>query len=401
MIHISKEDAKKFLVNYQGLASFSKGKEAMEAYIQKVGCIQFDPLNVVGRNTDLVMQSRIQDYNPKMLEELLYTDRVLIDGWDKMMSVYHLKDWPSLKRVREAHVRENLYVMRNRGMYEALEHLDTVKEILRTEGAKFSREIDLSGGEKGRWSSNKYSNVALDHLYHMGEIGVAKKANSQKCFDVIENLVEEQILKSEDPFVSEDEFLRWYIVRRIGSVGMLWSRNGGGWLGHFISDKKKRDQMICQLVEEDRICSVQIEGIKDPLYIRKEDLVDLESIQAVDQEEIRILAPLDNLLWDRGLLEALFDFSYSWEVYVPQNKRKYGYYVLPVMYGENIVARFEPAKKVTGEPLKIMKWWWEEKVEIHDDLLVAVEKGLDRFSKYLGVSNNSKGFIQEILQDRK
>lgn len=396
MICITKEEAKRFLVNYQGLSSFVRGKEGIENYIKKVGCIQYDPLNVVGRNTDLVMQARVLDYRPEMLEELLYKDRKLIDGWDKMMSIYHLKDWPYLKRIREAHVRENLHVMKQRGMHEALDYLDTVKEILRAEGAKYSREIALSGGQKGRWSSNKYSNVALDHLFHMGEIGIAKKTNSQKCFDVIENLFEEQLLRSEDPFTTEDEFLRWYILRRIGSIGMLWSRNGGGWLGHFISDKKKRDQVIRQLVEEDCICPIQIEGVKDQLYIRKENSSDLQNLKELEKKEIRILAPLDNLLWDRGLVEVVFDFNYSWEVYVPQDKRKYGYYVLPVMYGENIIARFEPVKSTLGEPLQIKNWWWEEKVDIDENMIRAIKDGLQQFSFYLEITNDSDEYMNKI-----
>ncbi|MBN2222206.1 MAG: winged helix DNA-binding domain-containing protein, partial [Vallitaleaceae bacterium] len=274
--------------------------------------------------------------------------------------------------------------------------LDTVKEILRAEGAKYSREIALSGGQKGRWSSNKYSNVALDHLFHMGEIGIAKKTNSQKCFDVIENLFEEQLLRSEDPFTTEDEFLRWYILRRIGSIGMLWSRNGGGWLGHFISDKKKRDQVIRQLVEEDCICPIQIEGVKDQLYIRKENSSDLQNLKELEKKEIRILAPLDNLLWDRGLVEVVFDFNYSWEVYVPQDKRKYGYYVLPVMYGENIIARFEPVKSTLGEPFQIKNWWWEEKVDIDESMIRAIKDGLQQFSFYLEITNDSDEYMNKI-----
>lgn len=226
-ITITKQDAKNYLVNYQGLNHFQQGKSSIEQYIKKVGCIQFDPLNVVGRNPDLVMQARIKDYQSDMLNELLYVDRILVDGWDKMMSIYHVNDWPYMKRIRAEHVRTNINIMKHRGTHEALKYLENVKDVLEKEGPKFSREIHLSGTQKGRWSSNKYSNIALDHLFHAGEVGIVKKSNSQKCFDVIENLLDKSLLDSSEPFSSEDAF-QWYIKRRIASVGMLWFRNGGG-----------------------------------------------------------------------------------------------------------------------------------------------------------------------------
>lgn len=396
-IYITKEEAKNFLVNYQGLSKLQEGKLSIENYIKKVGCIQFDPLNVVGRNPDLVMQARIKDYKPKMLEELLYSDRFLVDGWDKMMSIYHMNDWPYMKRIRDAHADENISVMRHRGTLEALNYLEKVKEILKEEGPKFSREINLSGVEKGRWSSNKYSNIALDHLFHIGEVGIVKKHNSQKCFDVIENILDKNVLETNESFISEDAFIKWYIKRRIASVGMLWSRNGGGWLGHFIFDKKKRAYLLEMLVEEGDLSQVSIEGIDDMFYVLKEHSIDLKHVEKSEMKEVRVLAPLDNLLWDRGLVETVFEFKYSWEVYVPESKRKYGYYVLPVLYGDNIIARFEPLKSAKGTPLQIRKWWWEEGVEINETLIREIESGLSRFSKYLGLEDDSDAYMRLIL----
>lgn len=397
-VHISKEEAKMFLVNYQGLGKFQYGKSGMVDYIKKVGCIQFDPLNVVGRNPDLVMQARIKDYHPDRLSELLYEDRVLVDGWDKMMAIYHIKDWPYMKRIRDEHVKSNLNIMKHRGTQEALTYLEKVKEILRKDGPKFSREINLCGVEKGRWSSNKYSNIALDHLFHMGEIGIIRKNKSQKCFDLIENLFDKTLLESKDPFASDDAFIKWYIKRRISSIGMLWGRNGGGWLGHFISDKMKRDIWLQALVDEEELSLVFIEDIEEPFYVLKENLKDLMSVQKNESKEVKILAPLDNLLWDRALVEAIFDFKYSWEVYIPKNKRKFGYYVLPVMYGENIIARFEPVKPTKGAPFQMRKWWWEEGVDINAPLIGAIEMGLSQFSSYLGIEKDSNAYRHMLLK---
>lgn len=102
VITMSKEELRKFLVVYQGLYTNNTfiGEEGIKDFIKRVGCVQYDPLNVVGRNADLVMQSRIEDYDPIILEDLLYKKRELIDGWDKMMAIYSAEDWRYFRRVR-------------------------------------------------------------------------------------------------------------------------------------------------------------------------------------------------------------------------------------------------------------------------------------------------------------
>jgi uncharacterized protein len=108
---------------------------------------------------------------------------------------------------------------------------------------------------------------------------------------------------------------------------------------------------------------------------------------------VRFLAPLDNMLWDRLMVYKLFDFQYSWEVYLPIEKRKYGYYVLPVLYQNKIIARMEPEKHEVGKPFTIKNWWWEEGIPINSKLKSAIKIGLNIFSEYL----NADGIDKESL----
>jgi uncharacterized protein YcaQ len=101
------------------------------------------------------------------------------------------------------------------------------------------------------------------------------------------------------------------------------------------------------------------------------------------------LAPLDNLMWDRRLLEELFDFYYRWEVYTPPSKREYGYYVLPVLYGDRFVARFEPVRQKKSGSLTIKNWWWESGANLTGEMCTALEESLERFSIYLNISQIS------------
>ena len=130
---------------------------------------------------------------------------------------------------------------------------------------------------------------------------------------------------------------------------------------------------------------VIIEGISEPFYMQTAAQPLLESLPQ-PAAKITFLAPLDNLMWDRGMVQQLFDFAYTWEVYVPEAKRKYGYYVLPVLYRDKLIARMEPAVHRGTNPLVIKNWWWEPGVKKSAAVLRAVDDGLARFAKYLGAS---------------
>lgn len=385
-ILINKEQARTYLVAYQGINQDRLStRNDIESIVKKLGCIQYDPLNVVGRNADLVLQSRVNDYKTSILDELLYSDRVLIDGWDKMMSIYHVDDWANFKPVREAHSQEAISIMKYRGNLSALNILDEVRMVINKEGPVFSRELKIGGRMPSAWGHGKHSSVALDYLFHAGEIGVHHKKNAQKSFDIISNLLTEETLLQNPDYKSSDDFLAWYITRRIRSVGFLWSKSGGGWLGHFISKKVNRTKAIKSLIDKNILRIVMIEGIKDEFYIHKDDVDQLLNCHTNNSSSF--IAPLDNLIWERTMTELIFDFEYRWEVYVPEIKRKYGYYVLPVVMGNKFIARFE-ADKYRGEDyLSILNWWWEEGIEITDDVKYSVKDSLKKFCLYLGAKD--------------
>jgi uncharacterized protein YcaQ len=138
-----------------------------------------------------------------------------------------------------------------------------------------------------------------------------------------------------------------------------------------------------------------VEGIADRLYIRKEDAQYLEQPVEFDGE-MRVLAPLDNFLWDRLLIEKLFGFKYSWEVYLPVEKRKYGYYVLPVLYRNQLVARFEPEQHRGTEPPRIKQWWWENAAAA-PELAAAAESGLKQFAAYLGAEGFDPASVPGLI----
>jgi hypothetical protein len=164
----------------------------------------------------------------------------------------------------------------------------------------------------------------------------------------------------------------------------------------------QRGAAIRRLHEQGKIIRVRVEGLpKETLYIRKQDLPTLEAAGSgrQPQKSAAILAALDNAMWDRSLLRGIFDFNYTWEVYVPEPKRKYGYYVLPVIYGDHFVARFDPAYDKPSHTFTIQNWWWEKGVTKNDAaMLAAIGTCLKAFCAYLRTDHLILG--EAIRKDR-
>ncbi|QMV42639.1 winged helix-turn-helix domain-containing protein [Cohnella cholangitidis] len=378
-IVLTRLQAKRFLLLYHGLNRDSEfiGKEGILSYIRRVGCIQFDPLNVVGMNPELVLQSRITDFDRNMLWELLYQERKLIDYWDKNMSIFPLEDWPYFSRRRSYH---STWCNSNK---------DTVDRIYaEIENRGYLCSGDLDYGEKVNWSWGpaKLSRAALEGMYHAGRLVIHHKVNTRKYYDLTERLIPTDLYSLPDPFETDEQYYEWYVLRRIGSVGLLWNRPSDAWLGISGMRSPQRNAAFAKLTEEKKVTEIDVEGLQHPLYIRSTDLDVLNEALSYDSPMLRssILAPLDNLLWDRTLIKELFDFEYRWEVYKPAAERKYGYYVLPVVYGDNIVARFEPVKHNKNAPLAIKNWWWEDHTSVNSDMKESVLKCLERFAAFLG-----------------
>jgi uncharacterized protein YcaQ len=123
-------------------------------------------------------------------------------------------------------------------------------------------------------------------------------------------------------------------------------------------------------------------------FIRTADLPTLQAAQARQEAEPQaaILGVLDNIMWDRDLLRWIFDFDYVWEVYKPVAQRKYGYYVLPVIYGDRFVARFDPAFDKKARELTIANWWWEEGIQPDEAMQAAIADCFREFMRYLDAS---------------
>jgi len=381
-IRVSKKTAQKFVLACQNLypPRKLKGKVGADQFLQRVRSIQFDPINVVGRNPDLVLQSRVKDFKPTMLDELLYQDRTLVDNWDKMASLSLVEDWPCFSRHRSS--MEDIFGVPSEVVMSLA---PVILKQIRSEGPQCSLDFKHEQKTNWAWGPTRVSRAALEGLFKMGQLGVHHRINNRRYFDLIENLVHEDILDKTDPNPTLDDYQSWHVMRRIGGMGLAHPNAGEQWGGMIGVKSPQRRKILKQLVEQGEVAQVEVEELPDDcFYVRRDDLNLLDKIsKQKSTRQAAFIAPLDNLLWDRKSLVRLFDFSYMWEVYKPQKDREYGYYVLPVLYGERFIGRLDPAFDKKTRVLTVNNWWWEDDFKPTGGSDLAIKRCMIDFLTYL------------------
>ncbi|MTI95579.1 MAG: winged helix-turn-helix domain-containing protein [Firmicutes bacterium] len=374
---ISTSQAKRLMLAWQQLLPprSYKGKQAILDYLTRVGCIQYDPINVAGFNHNLVLQARIKDYQPPLLRQLLYKDRKLVDHWDKNMSIYPAADWPYFARQRARLGTQ----IRSHSQIQAV--LPKIRQELSSRGPLSSRDLDFGATVDWYWAPARLARAALESAYFQGELLVHHKSHTRKYYDFAHKHLPADIVTAPDPHPDDADYHDWYVLRRIGSVGLLWNRGSDAWLGMRIT-AQERNAAFARLRSKKEILPVSVPGIKHELYTKKEAL-ELLDYRCDTTPQAAIIAPLDNLLWDRNLVKALFGFSYRWEVYKPAAQREYGYYVLPVLYGDRFIARFEPTRDKKTGALIIKNWWWEDGITPNPEIESALVDCFDNFIRFL------------------
>ena len=389
MLTITKQQAAQFILAKQGLIGAHRfaGKDGAYAYVRQAGCIQFDPVDVCGKNAELTLQSRVKGFTKPMLGELLYEDRKLVDYVDKELSIWPTEDWPYF-----AHFRE-----RGRQMGDTFEGLQELKEealaYIKEHGPVCSDTLPIEGEiywhSSMHWSGNwhKKSPAArsvLEQLYTEGELVIHHKNGSRKYYDLAERYLPAGVLKADDPCKDEFERISWRVLRRIGAVGLLWDKSSAAFLGIDLK-ADMRKQVLAKLLADNKIAAAAVEGIKVPFYYRTEDEELMREIldgRADLKPRMSFIAPLDPLMWDKALILALWDFTYSWEIYTPAVKRKYGYYTLPIIYGDRFVGRIEAVPDRKEGILHVKGLWWEPGIRQTKALRSALERALRDFAKF-------------------
>lgn len=398
MIQLTNRQARQFLLLKQGLLGehIFNGKQGAFDFVRQAGCIQFDPVDACGKNAELTLQSRVRGFTKKTLYELLYEDRLLVDYPDKNLSILPTEDWPYFERYRQA-------ARNNAGKFPELEELaGEAKRYIAKNGPVSSDDLPIEGSIhwhsaihwSGEWGGKtNAARAVLEQLYSTGELVIHHKQGARKYYALAADYIPQRILEAPDPVTDEFAHQKWRLLRRIAAVGLLWNRPSDAWLNIWGMKAKERTRAFEELQEEGEILPVQVEGIKTVLYFHVKDRPVLERVlsqaegaskKAPFKPRCEFLAPLDCFLWDRNLIRELFGFDYKWEIYTPAAQRKYGFYVLPILYGERFIGRIEAAADRKTGVLTVKNIWYEEDVRRTKKMSEALQRSIRRFAKFNG-----------------
>lgn len=378
--NLSNEQARKFILLKQGLMGHYKyvGKKGALDYIKEVGCIQYDPIDVCGKNAELVLQSRVKGFKKEMLYDLLYKDRKLMDYYDKVMSILSIDDWKYFKRVRDRYDETE----------ENHPHLAEMKEEIikkiKEKGHVCSK--DFANDQKVEWNWNKTSiaKAAIELMYFHGELVVHHKKNTIKYYALAKDYIPKEDYEADDPFQTDLEFYKYRVLRRISAIGLLWNRPTEAYLFIHGLRAKERTEVYQSLLKEDKIVEIEIEGINELFYALKSDeqiILDIISGKTFDGRT-ELIAPLDGFIWDRRLTETIFDFRYKWEIYNKEEDRVYGYYVLPIISNTEFIGRIEVINQKKEKTLLVKNIWFEDHIKLTKTLKNNILNCLDRFMTF-------------------
>ena len=329
----------------------------MREVFRRLGLIQFDPLAVAGRNHDLVLHARVSDYDPAWCEELLYGRRELFEAYNKSLCLLPTRELPWF--------RVQWSVMAPGMLAENAKVAAEVLERIRTEGPLSTLDFERGPAIDWFWAPTNVIRAVMEAYSITGVLGIARREGNRRYYDLIERLFPADLLAREVPL---REQLRHKLLSRYRAHGLLGTGGSGElWLGIGRAvkpdpkrpDHPTRTDLHRELVDRGELVAVQVEGIRGTRFVLREE-VELLEAPPEPPASVAFLAPLDSLVWDRDLLRALFDFDYIWEVYIPERKRRWGYYVLPVLFRDRLVGRIEPRIDRAGGRVRVLGLWWQE-----------------------------------------
>jgi uncharacterized protein YcaQ len=376
-MRVSLSTAQRLALYRQGLDGgweLSEGKEGVAQTVERLGYVQIDTIAVVRRAHHHTFWVRRPDYDPQMLHELQSQDRRVFEWWAPAMSYVPMSDYRyyavGMGPDRSWHRR---WYAENKDVVER------VLERVREEGPLGSRDFKPPEGfERGTWWSWKPAKRALETLFDMGELMVTERRSFQRVYDLRERVLPEWVDTSGP---SQDEMDRFVVRRTLGGFGFAPADDvrWGRW-----ASQRASDDIVNELVDDGEVATFEIEGMEGQTFCALTETLDQVANQPGDGKHIHILSPFDNLVIRRGWLEKFFGFAYTLEAYTPAAKRKYGYFCLPILWGERFVGRMDAKADRKTKTFIVRKLIFEPAFADHEELWPGFVQKLRAFAVFAG-----------------
>ena len=358
--------------------------------MRDLGCLQIDPISAVARSPLLVLWSRLGAYDPAHLDALLWRERKLFEYWAHCASIVLTEDYPIYHALMRNYATDDSPWDRRVRQWiadnDALRR--TILARIRRDGPLPARELAEDGIAPQAWVSTGWTsgrNVGrmLDFLWMQGKIMVAGRNGLQKTWDLTERVLPAWTPREK---WSGREIARRAAEQSLRALGVATARQIER---HFIRGRYPGLQdVLAELESAGRIARVRIvengDAWKGEWYIHSDDAPQLERLTRDWQPRTTLLSPFDNLICDRARTNLLFDFDYTIEIYVPAAKRKYGYYVLPILHGDRLIGRIDPTMDRANQRLTINAVYAERDAPKSRQTARAIADAIEDLAGFLG-----------------
>ncbi|RRW33514.1 winged helix-turn-helix domain-containing protein [Ectopseudomonas oleovorans] len=379
-LSLSLAEARRLALAAQGFGRTPRGAIAhkqLQAQIERLGVVQIDSVNALVRSHYLPTFSRLGHYQAEHLDELAWgraRRRRLFEYWGHEASLLPLELYPLLRwRMRRAADGQGIYSQLAKFGVERRDAIDSVLQSVRERGALGAGSLSSRTEKAGPWWDWSAEKMALEWLFAAGLVTVAGRRGFERLYDLPERVIPADVLNPPD--LDDDEAQRRLLLRSADALGVATERDLRDYYRLDVSDSKRR---IAELVEAGELLPVTVQGWRQVAYCRGEPRI---------PQRIRhsaLLSPFDSLIWERERTERLLGFRYRLEIYTPQAKRVYGYYVLPFLHHERLLARVDlRSERATGR-LAVHAVHLEEAV-LSEEARLALGDSLRALAHWLGL----------------
>ncbi|MBY8927758.1 YcaQ family DNA glycosylase [Pseudomonas sp. Wu6] len=380
VLSFSLKQARRMALAAQGFSGRQPPAQIKAAHlnrlIERLGVLQIDSVNAVVRSHYLPLFSRLGNYSPLILEQAAWSQgrrRSLFEYWGHEASLLPMAMYPLMRwRMERARQGQGIYAQMARFGRERQDTVQRVLQAVEQQGALGAGSLSTREERAGPWWDWSDEKHALEWLFAAGLVTVAGRRGFERLYDLPERVIPGEILQT---VVSEAEALRGLLVHSAGALGVATEKD---LRDYFRLDPVDSRQRLAELVEEGQLLSCRVQGWKQPAYCLPAPKVP-RSVPAS-----ALLSPFDSLIWERARTERLFDFRYRLEIYTPQHKRVYGYYVLPFLHNERIAARVDVRAERANGCLAVHAVH-EEEQGLDEPGMLALALNLRQMADWLGL----------------
>lgn len=383
---LTRQDLRRLAITRQHLSQ--KETPAMLDVIRDLGCVQLDPIRAVERTHLLVPWSRLGNFDEAALERLRWEEKALFEYWAHAASLVLTEEYPvyswGMRQRRDDPGRAARYQKwfdEHPGIIELKNH---ILDRLREEGPLFSRDIESEDSLRyeSRWSSGRFVGFILDYLWTNGEILTVERVGNQRKWGLAEHFWPEWTPQEEWTAPQTCRFAVQKAIRALGAATVKQIKI------HYTRGMYPGiTAVLKQLVKEELLIPVKVEGLSDDYYLHAADLPLLHELQnGAWQPHTTLLSPFDNLICDRDRTEALWDFFFRIEIYVPAAKREYGYYVLPILHGDQLIGRLDPKMDRASNTLHIQNVYAEPGAPKFKKTVREIGQAVTSLAAFLGAT---------------